>query len=92
MRGRSKLGLRWFSDCVECTAMDTALDGRISPEEIRKLRRDLGMTQTDLAEKLHVTRDAVAHWELGRCCPGGPAEILLRQLQHLAAKRSAQRP
>lgn len=56
----------------------------IRPSEIREIRKRLGLTQTEFAERLQVTRDCIAHWELGRHRPGGPAEILLRQLATFA--------
>ncbi len=36
---------------------------------IQRRRKELGMTQEDLAEKLHVTPQAVSLWELGRSMP-----------------------
>ena len=56
----------------------------IRPEEVREIRRRLALTQAEFAEKLHVTRDCIANWELGRRAVGGPAEILLRQLATFA--------
>ncbi len=53
----------------------------ISIDEIRALRRRLGLTQAQLAEKLCLSREAVTQWENGRATPKGPAEILLRHLQ-----------
>lgn len=35
-------------------------------EKIRRLRKDLGMTQTELGEKLGVKTNAVSKWECGR--------------------------
>ena len=34
-------------------------------KNISKYRREKGMTQDQLAEKLHVTRQAVSNWEKG---------------------------
>ena len=61
----------------------------ITPSEIRDIRRRLDLTQAELAERLHVTRDTIASWEIGRSRPRGPAEILLRQLSALAAMEEA---
>ena len=35
-------------------------------KHIGKLRRELGLSQEQLAEKLSVTRQAVSNWETGR--------------------------
>ena len=32
-------------------------------DQIKKLRRDQGLTQEELAGKIHVTRQAVSNWE-----------------------------
>lgn len=36
---------------------------------ISKIRKEKGMTQKDLANKLNVTDRAVSKWERGICCP-----------------------
>lgn len=36
---------------------------------ISKIRKEKGMTQKDLAQKLNVTDRAVSKWERGLCCP-----------------------
>ncbi|MBR5218062.1 MAG: helix-turn-helix transcriptional regulator [Oscillospiraceae bacterium] len=36
---------------------------------IRSIRKDKGLTQEELAERLHVTRQAVSSWERGGSCP-----------------------
>ncbi|MCR5717460.1 MAG: helix-turn-helix domain-containing protein [Oscillospiraceae bacterium] len=38
-------------------------------ELIRKLRTDRGLTQKQIAEKLHVSNKAVSKWECGNGCP-----------------------
>jgi len=38
-------------------------------EQIAELRREAGMTQRELAEKLHVTDKAVSKWERDLACP-----------------------
>jgi len=41
----------------------------IVSNSIKKLRKEKGMTQDELAEKLNVTRQAVSNWETGRTQP-----------------------
>jgi transcriptional regulator with XRE-family HTH domain len=45
--------------------IDTNLLGR----KIADARRDAGITQTVLAERVGVTAQAVSKWEQGRSCP-----------------------
>ena len=36
---------------------------------IRELRKEQGMTQKELASRLHITDRAVSKWERGLCAP-----------------------
>ena len=38
-------------------------------ENIAALRKQAGITQEDLANKLNVSNQAVSKWEAGKCCP-----------------------
>lgn len=38
-------------------------------EKLQTIRKNAGMTQTDLAEKLNVSRQAVSRWEMGSAMP-----------------------
>ena len=38
-------------------------------ENITFLRKQAGITQEDLANKLNVSNQAVSKWEAGKCCP-----------------------
>ena len=64
-----------------CILYNMSTQMPIQPDEIRAIRQRAKLTQTELAERLAVTRDTVASWEIGRSRPLGPAEILLRQFQ-----------
>lgn len=48
-------------------------------EKLQRLRKDRGLTQEELAEKLYVSRAAVSKWELGRGYPN------IESLKDLAA-------
>lgn len=45
------------------------LNNEVFAIRLRQLRKEKGMTQTDLASKLHVTRSGVANWENGTRFP-----------------------
>ena len=38
-------------------------------DNIRRLRKTRGLTQEELAEKLHLTPQAVSRWETGKTMP-----------------------
>jgi transcriptional regulator with XRE-family HTH domain len=38
-------------------------------EKLFKLRKENGMTQDDLAEKLDISRQAISRWEMGTALP-----------------------
>lgn len=44
---------------------DKIIDAKECGRRIRQLRKEKGMTQMHLAEKLHVSRSSVANWENG---------------------------
>jgi len=54
----------------------------VSPEEVRELRNDLGLTQKQLADALGVDRQTVLRWENpgGKPRPTGTAEAVLSAL------------
>ena len=52
----------------------------ISPSEIRELRKRLGLTQRELAERLDVHKQSVCNWETGR---HPPLRIFMRKLEEL---------
>lgn len=48
-------------------------------EQIKKLRRDQGLTQEELAAKIHVTRQAVSNWENDKNLPDLETLIVISQ-------------
>ena len=44
----------------------------------RRVRRRLGLSQTDFARRVHVPVATVRDWEQGKRAPRGPARALLR--------------
>jgi putative transcriptional regulator len=49
-----------------------------SGEDVKALRRFIGMTQADLARAMGISVYTLRGWEQGRRQPGGPAIALLR--------------
>jgi transcriptional regulator with XRE-family HTH domain len=44
-------------------------------DRIRKVRRELGMSQADFSEAIGVTRQALASWEAGSAQPGHLVDV-----------------
>ena len=59
-------------------------------EQLTNARKAAGMTQQQLADKLHVSRQTVSHWETGRMTPDDDAMAALRQLLPEAPEAVAQ--
>jgi putative zinc finger/helix-turn-helix YgiT family protein len=53
---------------------------RLAPQEIRFLRKFLGLSGSDFAETMGVKSETVSRWELGRQSMGPTADRLLRWL------------
>lgn len=62
-------------------------------EELRRRRRALAMTQTELAERLGLTQNTVSRWEKGAAVIGHPPmlDLALRALEFDAAIRKVGR-
>jgi DNA-binding transcriptional regulator YiaG len=58
----------------------------MSPEEIRKLRDALGLTQAAFAERIGAQRVTIARWEIGVSQPKG---LYLQALEKLQDKAKA---
>jgi len=56
----------------------------MTPDEIREARRQLGMSQAQLADALGLSPDngrrAVGHWEDGSKAISGPAVVAIRYM------------
>ncbi|ATU52156.1 helix-turn-helix domain-containing protein [Acinetobacter baumannii] len=52
----------------------------LNGEEIRFLRKELNLSQKNLAGLLRVGESSIRHWEAGRSLIGKPTDLLLRAL------------
>ena len=46
----------------------------------RRVRRRMGLSQTELARRIQVSPETIRNWEQGKRCPTGAARALLRVL------------
>ena len=46
----------------------------------RRIRRRMGLSQTELARRIAVSPETIRNWEQGKRCPTGAARALLRML------------
>ena len=46
----------------------------------RRIRRRMGLSQTELARRISVSPETIRNWEQGKRCPTGAARALLRVL------------
>ena len=60
-------------------------------DELRRLRRRLGLTQVQLAERLGVTSTSVARWERGERAISEPVARLVRLLGEMSGKPTRKR-
>ena len=48
----------------------------------RRVRRRLGLSQTEFARRIDVPHETIRNWEQGKRCPTGAARALLRVLDN----------
>lgn len=59
------------------------------PEQLTRARKAAGLTQQQMAEQLHVSRQTVSHWETGRAQPDEAAMTQLRSILSLPEETAA---
>jgi putative zinc finger/helix-turn-helix YgiT family protein len=67
----------------DATAIYRTKHGLLSADEIRMIREQFGLTQSDLARLLQLGANTVSRWESGRNVQTGAMDILLRLLRDL---------
>jgi DNA-binding transcriptional regulator YiaG len=63
----------------------------MSPKQIRGLRKDLELTQQELADLIGAQRVTVARWEIGTSRPTGAYLKLLVELKDKAKVKNSKR-
>lgn len=74
--------MRWISFIESATKQSVILGGLYMKcsEKIVQLRKQHGLSQENLAEKLSVSRQAVSRWEIGTAMPDATNILLLSKL------------
>ncbi len=77
------------ADIARHAAADDADAMRDAAAWARRVRRRLGLSQTDFARRIQVPVATVRNWEQGKRAPRGPARALLRLIDRAPAEALA---
>lgn len=72
------LGLRLLQSVREMKAGQAARATQIEPNEVAQARQNTGLSQTEFAAALHISKRTLQEWEQGRRSPSGAAQALIR--------------
>ena len=61
---------------------------RITPGSIRKHRKRLGLSQTEMGQLLKVVRITIARWEAGKARPRGESRAAVAQLRGMGVREA----
>jgi len=79
---------------IDAARVDTNTEAEIAAQEredeaeamqdvaryARRVRRRMGLSQTEMARRIDVSPETIRNWEQGKRCPTGAARALLRVL------------
>ncbi len=68
------------ADIAAHKAEDDEAAKRDAARYVRRVRRRLGFSQSEFAERIDVSLDTIRNWEQGKRCPTGAAKALLKVL------------
>lgn len=68
------------ADIARHKAADEAEATQDAAKFARRVRRRLGFSQAEFAERIDVSLDTIRNWEQGKRCPTGAAKALLKVL------------
>lgn len=72
------LGLKLLQSVREMKAAQAARVTKIEPNDVVQARHSTGLSQTQFAEALHISKRTLQEWEQGRRAPSGAAQTLIR--------------
>jgi putative transcriptional regulator len=70
--------LKLLQSVREMKASQAARVTSIEPSEVAQARQSAGMSQTQFAEALGISKRTLQEWEQGRRSPSGAAQTLIR--------------
>lgn len=76
------LGLKLLQSVREMKAANAARITEVEPNDVAQARHNTGLSQTQFAQALHISKRTLQEWEQGRRSPSGAAQALI-----LIAKR-----
>jgi len=72
------LGLKLLQSVREMKAGQAARVTKVELNEVAQVRQGTGLSQTQFAEALSISKRTLQEWEQGRRSPSGAAQALLR--------------
>jgi putative transcriptional regulator len=72
------LGLKLLKSVREMKAGQAARVTKVEPNEVAQARQQSGLSQTQFAEALGISKRTLQEWEQGRRSPSGAAQTLIR--------------
>ncbi|MFT3859222.1 MAG: helix-turn-helix domain-containing protein [Aquabacterium sp.] len=72
------LGLKLLQSVQEMKAGKAARVTQVEPNEVAEARLQTGLSQTQFAEALCISKRTLQEWEQGRRAPSGAAQALIR--------------
>ena len=72
------LGLKLLKSVREMKAGQAARVTKVEPNEVAQARQKSGLSQTQFAEALGISKRTLQEWEQGRRSPSGAAQTLIR--------------
>ena len=72
------LGLKLLKSVREMKAGQAARVTKVEPNEVAQARQESGLSQTQFAEALGISKRTLQEWEQGRRSPSGAAQTLIR--------------
>ena len=72
------LGLKLLQSVREMKASQSARVTKVEPNEVVQARQGTGLSQTQFAQALSISKRTLQEWEQGRRSPSGAAQTLIR--------------